>query len=432
MRRFFSGSRTLTRVLIPGLLVSAGAAFAREPITLDEFFAAALKQSEVVAIHYELVQQAEERLQQAEAVVRPTVSGYASYTWAEEPPAGVPVTSATASQQPLAKVTAGQPLFRGFREFAAMRQTRALRDARDDDYRQARLLLYRDVVQNFFAVLSLERELANYDEEIKQNQEREQEIGARLRIGRSRSSELLNVQAALSVLRAQVEQLRGQLRTARETMAFLGGIDTDTPLQDDTALPATLPPLKELLAAVEARPDVKAGANRLDAATESVKVSRGARLPSLDLVGNYYLERPANLKDINWDVQLALTIPIYSGGTLRSRVREAASQRNEAEFEFRAARRAAEQEIRSLYQSTGFDLKRLAALRNAAEATRKSYEAQRNEYRLGLVTNLEVSQALTAYQQNQRALDRARYIAKTDYLTLLTAATRGLPEEGAP
>jgi outer membrane protein len=127
---------------------------------------------------------------------------------------------------------------------------------------------------------------------------------------------------------------------------------------------------------------------------------------------------------VDWDVQLALTVPLYAGGSLQSQVREALSQSTQAELSTSQARRQAEQEIRAVYQSVVFDRSRLVALEKATESARKNYEVQRHDYRLGLVTNLDVLQALTAFQENQRALDRARYIAKLDYLRLEAAAAR--------
>ncbi len=137
------------------------------------------------------------------------------------------------------------------------------------------------------------------------------------------------------------------------------------------------------------------------------------------------------MQDSTWDVQLVLSIPIYSGGVFQSRVREADSQRTQAELGASQIRRQAEQEIRSVYQSVGFDRAQLSALETATDAARKNYEAQLRDYRLGLVTNLDVLQALTTYQENLRALDRARYATKLDYIRLQAAAMRRpAPQEG--
>ena len=420
--------------LLLRLLSGVGPAQAAESLTLDQYYDAALKRSEVVATQSELIHQTEEHYNQANSALYPTVSGVASYTRQDPTPAGELSTSSSPNRQSLAKVMATQPLFRGFREFASLRQSKALLGAQNDDYRNACVLLFKDVVQNFYTVLSLEQDLKNLDEEINQALDREKELNTRVRIGRSRVSEVLTVQTTISTLRAQVEQLQGQLRTAREVFAFLSGLEATTPLRDTEALPASVEPLDEYLARLALRPDVKASRQRLTAAQESVSVARGAHLPSVDLNANRYLERTGSLKDVTWDVQIALTLPIYSGGLLQSKVSEAVSQRTQSELSASQVSRQAEQEIRSAYQSVVFDASQLAALEKATEAARKNYEAQRHDYRLGLVTNLDVLQALTTFQENQRALDRARYTAKIDFFRLQAAAVRrpALPEGAAP
>ena len=415
---------TLAVVLVVSTVATVGPARAAEALTLDEYFAAALIRSEVVATQGELIRQAEEHYTQAGSALRPTVNGVASYTRQDPVPAGDLSNSTSPNRQSLAKLTATQPLFRGFREFATQRQTKALLGAQDQDYHAARTQLFKDVTQNFYTVLSIEQDLKNFSEEINQNIDREKELNGRVRIGRSRIGEVLTVQSTISTLHAQVEQLQGQLSATREAFAFLSGLAPTTPLRDTEDLPANLEPLDDYLARLERRPDVKASQQRLSAAQENTAVARGANLPSLDLNANRYLERTGNLKDSTWDVGIALTVPIYAGGLLQSRVSEAVSLRTQAELSASQVRRQAEQEIRSVYQSVVFDRSQLDALEKATESARKNYETQRRDYRLGLVTNLDVLQALTAFQQNQRALDRARYATKLDYLKLQAATVR--------
>lgn len=434
MKRNPAVSTVLAVAVMALLVIAANPGHAAEALTLDEYFAAALKRSETVATQIELIRQAEEHYTQANSALRPSVNGVASYTRQDPIPAGELSTSTSPNRQSLAKLTATQPLFRGFREFATLRQTQALLGAQDQDYRNARTQLFKDVVQNFYTVLSIEQDLKNFSEEINQNIDREKELNGRVRIGRSRIGEVLSVQSTISTLRAQVEQLQGQLSAAREAFAFLSGLAPTTLLRDTENLPVNLEPLDDYLARLELRPDVIAGRQRLSAAQENTQVARGAHLPSLDLNANRYLERTGNLKDSTWDVGIALTVPIYAGGLLQSKVSEAVSQRTQAELNASQVRRQAEQEIRSTYQSVVFDRSQLDALEKATESARKNYEAQRRDYRLGLVTNLDVLQALTAFQQNQLALDRARYTTKLDYLKLQAAAVRrpAAPPETAP
>jgi outer membrane protein len=414
--RFRTGTPLWLLTLLTLLAVPARASAA---LTLDDYFDAALKRSETVAIQGELIKQAEERYRQASAALWPTVSVAATYTRQEMQPKDDPP-----ARQRMARVTATQPLFRGMREFAGLRQTRSLIDAQTDDYRRARALLFQDVADNFYNILSLEQDLANFDEQIELNLKRENELRERARIGRSRAAEVLTVQASVSNLRAEVEQLRGELHAAREAFAFLSGLDAGTALADTESLPATLAPLDTYLAGIEQRPDVNAEKQRTAAANENVSIARGERLPSLDLNANRYLKRDGTLEDVDWDVQLALTIPLFTGGGAQAKVNEALSRQTQAELTTQRTRRQAEQEIRAAYQNALVDRPRLEALEKATEAARKNYEAQLHDYRLSLVTNLDVLQALTSFQENQRALHRARYAIKLNAIKLDVASAR--------
>jgi len=409
---------------------SAAFADSTEQMSLEQYYQAALKRSEVIGAHRELIIQAEEQYRQARAARLPALSGVASYTQLDSSSIA-PSTPSTQPSQSVARLTVTQPLFRGFREFAALRQTRALVSAQDDDYRRARVLLFEDVVQNFYTVLSLEKDLDNYSREIEQNLARKKDLQARARIGKSRTSEVLNVEAAISSLRAQVEQIHAQLQAARENLAFLSGRNANTSLRDEQPAIYQVEPVDTYLANLDQRPDIAASKQRYVAAKENVSVAKGERLPSLDLNGNYYLERPGYFKDINWDVQLLLTIPLYSGGSVKSKIREAASQRTQAELALSETRRQAEQEIRSTHSAVVFDLAQRDALENSTDAADKSYQAQLRDYKLGLVTNLDVLQALTALQQNRRALDRVRLSTKLDFLKLQAVSGR-LDSMGQP
>jgi outer membrane protein len=428
-----SRSPIVSSLLAVGLLIcclSASAADSPEvALTLDDYFAQALQQSEVVASQSQLIVQAEEQYRQANAALYPTVSGAASYLWQDS---GALNQAANPVRQSFARLTATQPLFRGFREFAALRQTKALAGAQDDDYRQARVQLFKDVAQNFYDVLSFEQDLKNLTEQIEQYQQREQELQARVRIGRSRIGEVLTVQATISTLRAQVEQTRTQLSTTRDVFAFLSGLPRSTPLRDTELLPAELTSLDGYLARVAVRPDVRAAQQRQTAAQENITVARGAFLPSIDLNANRYLERTGSLENVDWDVQLALTVPLYTGGSLQSQVRAAQSQSTQADLATTRARRLADQEIRSFYQTVVLDRERLDALEKATEAAQRNYETQRRDYRIGLVTNLDVLQALSTYLDNQQSLDRVRYNVKLNYLRLQAAAVqRPVAAEGS-
>ncbi|MFM8315333.1 MAG: TolC family protein, partial [Deltaproteobacteria bacterium] len=147
--------------ILPFLFLFPNVTFCVEaPSSLDlkATFEAALKRSEIVADQEELLKQAEEHYSQAMGSVLPTISGIASYTRQKE------VTSATGnalfpSAQPLVRLNATQPLFRGLRDLAAIQASRYLIHAQEEIKKQALRQLYIDVAQNYYVTLSFETDL---------------------------------------------------------------------------------------------------------------------------------------------------------------------------------------------------------------------------------------------------------------------------------
>jgi outer membrane protein len=391
-----------------------------EKQTLQSSYQAAVKRSETVAISIELINQAEERYRQGIGAILPNVSVVGSYLRQEQPDNAS--SALYPGGQPLLKIQGTQVLFRGLREFAGLRQNQKLTQASQQDERQARTLLFNDVVQNFYTVLGLEKTLTNYNSEIGAYENRIKELRQRVRIGRSRESEVLTVEASLAGLRAQIESAKGQLNVARELYAFLTGMPAETPLQDDQPILRNVPPVEYYINGVEQRPDVAANKIRLGATEENLAIAKGAYLPSADFTGNYYLHRFGATANVHWDIQFLATFPLYAGGTIDASVRQAASQIHQYELNMSLARRQGDEQIRAAYRTYAADQQQVEALRGSKLANERNLKAELTDYRLGLVTNLDVLNALISYQESERALDQAIFTTKLDYFRLESAA----------
>ena len=94
---------------------------------------------------------------------------------------------------------ATQPLFRGFRDFAALNKTRALITAQEQSRQWAGMQLYRDVVQAFYTRLAVQKDLNLMDNKLELYQQRIKELEQRVSIGRSRNTEVLTIQAARAI-----------------------------------------------------------------------------------------------------------------------------------------------------------------------------------------------------------------------------------------
>jgi len=163
---------------------------------------------------------------------------------------------------------------------------------------------------------------------------------------------------------------------------------------------------------MEKRPSLEAERLRAEAMEERIAVARAGHFPSLDLFANYYLKRTGPLEKSQWDAGLQLVIPIFQGGTVQAQVREAATAHRESVLRLENRRRSATSEVREAWESLRAALARTSVLEQAEQAASDSYDEQNRDYRYGLVTNLDVLQAMRTRQEIRRNLDRARYAAR--------------------
>ena len=111
------------------------------PLTLDEAYRLALSRSEEIAIRRELIKEAEGRFVQAISGALPR----ASFQLSEKRQDGSGSSAFTLKEVPERKFVFSQPLFSGFKEFAAIAGSRSERTQRRHEQARAQHLLHTDV-----------------------------------------------------------------------------------------------------------------------------------------------------------------------------------------------------------------------------------------------------------------------------------------------
>lgn len=387
--------------------------------TLEECFRAAIQQSELIGIQAQLVTQAEEKYRQAIGGLLPNISGTGSYLI--QPSSG---TNIYPTSQPLVRITANQPLFQGMREYAALRQTKNLIAAQSESKWQATLQLYQDTATNFYTLLSLEKDLKNVQDQLKLYDQRIAELNAFVSIGRSRQSEILTAKTQREIFEAQAEQIRIQTRVLREVFQFLTGLDQGTLLEDNETLPNEISSLETYLSQVHQRPDIKSAKENLKAAEENIKIAWGNHFPNVNIIGDYYPVRYGALQNVNWDAQIVLALPIFTGGVVQSQVRAAESQKEQNALTLSRVERLAKQEVATNHDTLLGDMKLVNAYQKVTNIAERTYKTQLQDYKHGLVNNIDVLQALTSFQDNKRNLDRSKFSVKLDYIKMEASVAR--------
>lgn len=389
-------------------------------VTLREAFQAAKKRSETLIDQEEQIKQIEEKYDQAMSAVLPDLNATASITRQAKPSGSETIFQQT---QRLLKASLVQPVFRGFKELAFLKASSYQKEAQEKLKAEAIKLLFNDVSQNYMTILSLENDLKNLYVQVESYNKRIKHLQYRVRIGRSRPTELMTMESVLANVQAQIAQDEGALQIARDTFAFLTALPADSKLKNEFAN-FKIASLESYMQNKNSRTDVLAANLRVSVANETVKYNSRQHWPSIDFTGNYYFYRDGAPKDVPWDIGLSLTLPIYDGSLVRSKTREAESQKVQAENNLQLTQRKAETEIRSYHKAVNTDLLQKEAYKKAFEISEKNLERMQKEFHVGLASNLEVLQALSSRDDAKRNLDKTDYLARMDYIKLTLASEK--------
>ena len=177
--------------------------------------------------------------------------------------------------------------------------------------------------------------------------------------------------------------------------------------------------------------DVQAQTLLREMATQAHSRERAGHLPTLDLVARYgNIHRPSVTvdRDKSSMVGLQLDMPLYQGGRVSSRTREAAALKLKADSDLEDARRAAALAAREAYLGVTNGMAQVRALEAAKISSASALEANRLGYKVGVRINIDVLNAQSQLADTLQQLARARYETLLAQLRL-KAAIASLGEE---
>lgn len=167
-----------------------------------------------------------------------------------------------------------------------------------------------------------------------------------------------------------------------------------------------------------------------DLANEDVTRQRGARSPALDLVASFSdASQGDSAFGVGMDtrvtaVGVSLTLPLYAGGALDSRVRESAARLDQSEHILEDTIRRARLDAGTAYLRTVSSRALAQALDQALVSSESSLAATKRGLEVGRRTNMDVLNAQQQVQSTWRDLAAARYAYLLNRLQLQAAIGR--------
>ena len=210
-----------------------------------------------------------------------------------------------------------------------------------------------------------------------------------------------------------------------------------SPLRTEVAIPPPQPAQidKWVDAAETGNYAVKAQEAAAEVAKRTIEIQRAGHYPTLDLTAarNRSSQTGSATNNIGSDITsttigLQLAIPIYAGGAVDSRVRQAIANREKARADLENQKRAAAQNARQFFLSVTNGLAQVRAFEAALTSSKTSLDSNKLGYEVGVRINIDVLNAQQQLFTTQRDLAKARYDTIVNSFRL-KAATGSLKEE---
>lgn len=251
----------------------------------------------------------------------------------------------------------------------------------------------------------------------------------RFEIGTASLTDSREAQAGFDQAKASEIDAQKKLREARGILSeIIGPIEFELSTLNDT-LPLELPVPGNVDEWIElARQNnwtLIAANNRAEVARKNVEIQFSGHLPTLDLVSNVGISdtnRPAGLVANSQTIGLQLNVPIFQGGGVESRIRQAEHQFEAAKQNAEKQRRAAERQTQDAYQGVELSIAQVEALESAVASTKVAVDAAEKGLAVGTRTMADVLIATRNYSRAQRDHAQARYDYIVSGLSLKQAA----------
>ena len=292
-------------------------------------------------------------------------------------------------------------------------------------------------VETFFDVLRdkeirdlATKNLANLKEELVASK-------VRFEVGEVTLTDVAQTESRVAAANSNVVQAEGALRnSAARYRGVVGRLPTGL------EPPETLPEIPESLAAAETdaiatQPSVRAARANERAALYAIRSQIAGKLPTVDLQGtlsgtlsdgiigdSFLSSRESDARTATFGLTLTFNAPVYQGGIVDARVRQARHQASQARAEYHQAVRNVQQNVNVSWQTLVTARGSIEAGLERVRAAQIAYEGVSEELRVGSRATIDVLNAEAELLNAQIALVQAVRGLNVASYTLLAAMGR--------
>ena len=325
-----------------------------------------------------------------------------------------------------------QPLFR-WQNWVQYKQGELQATLSEAQYQLARQDLTLRAAQAYFDVLGAQDTLAAAKALYEANTQQMALARKSFEVGTVTITDVHEAQSRADLSSAQVIAAESDLAVKRHALLVLTGKEPDTLKSLRKGVALSRPEPADIQAWVSAAEgsnlSVQAAQIAGEIAGREVERNRAGHLPTVDVVASYGNSATANAlaNFINTAIRstlvgLQMNLPLFQGGAVSSRVREAAALRDKATADLDNARRTSAQNARQAYLGVTSGLAQVKAFEAAQVSSASALDANKLGYDVGVRINIDVLNAQSQLYDTRQKLAKARYDTLMAQLKLKASA----------
>jgi outer membrane protein len=329
-------------------------------------------------------------------------------------------------------VTATQPLFRA-QNWISYEQARHQVSQAEAVFMQAGQDLMLRTAQAYFDVLVAENNLALAGAQRTAYAEQLAQAKRNFEVGTATITDANDAQARHDLAFSQEIGAQNDLEVKKQALRQITGSVPPALAKIRPGFAPQLPAPNNMDAWVEqsatSSPQIRAAQMALEVATREVARNRGGHLPTLDAVASYAdsaqgagLQGGAGFDSTTRYIGLQIAVPLYQGGLVNSKVREALANEEKSRQELETARRSVAQNTRASFLGVTSGVAQIKALEAALVSSQSSLDSTRLGQEVGVRTQVDVLNAQQQLISTRRDYAQAVYGYTVNVLKLKAAA----------
>ena len=394
----------------------------REALANDSQFAAARSQLDA----------GRERIPQGRAGLLPTIGLTANTNW-NDVELKQPTSAATQFNSNGYSLQLSQPLFR-WQNLVAYDQSKLQVAQAEAVYSQARQDLILRVSQAYFDVLLAQDTLTVAQGQKKAIAEQLEQAKRNFEVGTSTIVDTHEAQSRYDLTVAQEIAAQSDLDIKRQALRQVIGKEPEALKVLKSTVQMSRPQPDDIQqwmsAAEQSSYAVQVQQAALEIATREIERQRAGHYPTVDLVASRNQSKGLSSGGISLGttesnsnvIGLQLAVPLYQGGLVVSREREAVALKQKAVSDLESARRSAALSASQSYLGVSSGAAQVKALEAALVSSQSALDSNKLGYEVGVRINIDVLNAQQQLYTTRRDLYKARYDTLLAQLRLKAAS----------